>query len=368
MRGGWGKWLALVALAVVVWLTRRALTPFVVAGVLAYVLSPLVDLLQGRLKMRHGHAALLVFLALLAVLALGGWLLGARLVAEARAAAGETGPMVGAVERLIGGRPLDLFGYHFTAEELATRASEAISDELGKPGGALHAVQLTLELALKTLLALLTVAYLLVDGNRLGGFLLRFVPPEHREHAVVVSADIHRVLGRYLQGQLLLVVLMSIVTYVVLEWVFGLPHALLLGVLTGVLEVIPLIGPLAAGAIGSAVALAHGGPREAGLVALSYLLLRQAEDHLVMPQIVGRAVHVHPLATLFAVVAGEQLGGVLGALLAVPAVAAAKIVLDYTYPPLQPETHAARKGSAGGATAAPFVPRPAVAAHRPGSG
>ena len=71
---------------------------------------------------------------------------------------------------------------------------------------------------------------------------------------------------------------------------------------------------------------------QAGAVALLYLAIRQLEDQLVMPLVVGRAVHVHPLVTIFAVVAGEHLAGPLGALLAVPLAAAAKVVLDYAYP------------------------------------
>jgi predicted PurR-regulated permease PerM len=65
---------------------------------------------------------------------------------------------------------------------------------------------------------------------------------------------------------------------------------------------------------------------------VTYLVLRQVEDQLVMPIIVGRAVHVHPLVTIFAVLAGEKIAGVLGMILAVPVAATVKVVLDYAYP------------------------------------
>jgi predicted PurR-regulated permease PerM len=102
--------------------------------------------------------------------------------------------------------------------------------------------------------------------------------------------------------------------------------------LTGVLEVIPLIGPIAAATIACTIGFVHGGANEALALAITYLVLRQLEDQLVMPLIVGRAVHVHPLVTIFAVLSGEKIAGVLGMILAVPVAAAAKVVLDYAYP------------------------------------
>ncbi|MBV9359148.1 MAG: AI-2E family transporter, partial [Chloroflexi bacterium] len=137
-----------------------------------------------------------------------------------------------------------------------------------------------------------------------------------------------------LRGQLILVVLMSTVTFIVLEWIFHLPYALWLGIMTGILELIPLLGPFTAGTIACAVALSQGGPTEAIGVGLTYFALRELEDQLVMPVVVGRAVHVHPLLTIFAVLTGERIAGVLGMILAVPIAAGIKVVLDYAYPAL----------------------------------
>ena len=145
--------------------------------------------------------------------------------------------------------------------------------------------------------------------------------------------QIHRVLGRFLRGQLVLIVLMSTVTFAAVEWLFRLPYALWIGILTGVLEIIPLIGPITAGAIACTVGFAQGGPNEAAALAILYFVLRQVEDQIVMPLVVGRAVHVHPLVTIFAVLTGEKIAGVLGMILAVPIAAAIKVVLDYAYPP-----------------------------------
>jgi predicted PurR-regulated permease PerM len=110
--------------------------------------------------------------------------------------------------------------------------------------------------------------------------------------------------------------------------VFRLPYALTIGIATGVLEVIPLLGPLLAGALACSVAISRGGAQLAAWIALTYFVLRQLEDQIVMPLVVGRAVHLIPIVTLFAVLCGERIAGPLGMILAIPLAAAIKILLD----------------------------------------
>jgi predicted PurR-regulated permease PerM len=240
------------------------------------------------------------------------------------------------VENLTGGQNFDLLGQNITSRELGRRLDEAMRNELGTPSQAIQAISVGFELLLGVVLVFISLAYMLIDGHTFFRYGLRFVPAEHRAHVAYLSNEIHHVLGRYLRGQLVLICLMSSVTFLILEWGFHLPYALWVGILTGILETIPLIGPIAAGAIASTIGFSQGGPSEAAMLAIVYFVLRQVEDQLVMPQVVGRAVHVHPLVTIFAVLLGERVGGVLGMILAVPIAAAVKVVLDYTYPQGRP--------------------------------
>lgn len=327
------KWLVIGALVGLLWVARGVLPPFIVAGILAYVLSPLVDQLAERTGINRRLVALGVFAVVLLVC--GGLILfaGARLNGELRALQRE-GPSIieSVVDKFTGGQPIDLFGQSLTSAELGRRLEIAIRDELGTPSQAIQAVRVGFELLLGVILVFLSLAYMLVDGRGFFQYVLHFVPTEHRAHVEHLSEQIHLVLGRYLRGQLLLIVLMSTVTFLILEWAFHLPYALWIGILTGILEIIPLIGPITAGAIACTVGFSQGGPQVAAELAIVYFVLRQTEDQLVMPLVVGRAVHVHPLVTIFAVLTGEKIGGVLGMILAVPIAAAFKVVLDYTYP------------------------------------
>jgi predicted PurR-regulated permease PerM len=261
------------------------------------------------------------------------WLVGARANGELRAIERE-GPSVieAVVDRVSGGQTMDMFGQRISSAELGRRLDQGLRDELGTPSQAIQAVTVGFQVLLSVILVFLSLAYMLIDGQTFFDYLLRYVPGEHRPHIQYLSREIHQVLGRYLRGQLLLIALMSTVTFVLLEWVFHLPYALWIAILTGVLETIPLLGPITAGAVACLVGFSQGGATEAAALAIVYFVLREVEDQLVMPIVVGRAVHVHPLVTIFAVLAGERIGGVLGMILAVPITAAVKVVLDYAYP------------------------------------
>ena len=130
------------------------------------------------------------------------------------------------------------------------------------------------------------------------------------------------------------------VVYLLLGPILHVPYALAIAVLTGFLEVIPLIGPLLAATIAAVVALSSGGTGLAIAVIVTYVVLRQIEDQLVMPLLIGRAVHLHPVVTIFSVLVGLSAWGVLGGLLAVPVAAALNVALRELYPPDDPAPEA----------------------------
>ena len=327
------RWAALVAAAVLLILARRVLAPFAIAAVLAYIFSPLVDTLVERTRARRGLVVVVLYGLLVGAAFVTLRLVGPPLAEEARALTAAGPSIAGSVvQSLTGGRTLEVLGQRVEPGQLAAYADSALAEFFGDPTEALHVVEQVFHMALDTLLVLILTFYFLLDGGRIGQYMIRFVPPEHRVHAREVARRVHVVLGRYVRGQLLLIALMSVVTYAVLRLGFGLPYAVVLAIATGFLEIIPLLGPLIAGGMATSVALAHGGPSMAIGVALAYTILRQIEDQVVMPLVVGRAVHLHPVATLFAVLAGGAIAGVLGMLLAVPAAAALKVLLDYLYP------------------------------------
>ena len=328
------RWPVLTVVAIVMaYLARNVLAPFIIAAVLAYIISPLVSSLEERLRWRRVAVVAVLYVVLLALLGGGIWLLEVRLAQEARALR-LAGPdlVEAAFVRLLGSQRVDLLGQAVDAHLLAQWTRQQLNDLLGRPSDTLQLFQFAIEGLARLFLTLIALFYFLLDGRRFGQYAQRFVPVARRQHVREVAGAIHVVLGRFLRGQLFLIALMTVLNYLVLELVFGLPYALPIAIASGILEVIPLLGPITAGAIASAVALVHGGTGMMIGVIIAYIVLRQIEDQFVMPIVVGRAVHLHPLVPIFAVLTGGTIAGILGAVLAVPAAAAVRVTLDFLFP------------------------------------
>ena len=138
---------------------------------------------------------------------------------------------------------------------------------------------------------------------------------------------------------------------IVLGPILHLPNALALGVMTGLFEVITFIGPIIAGAVVGIVALSSGGPALAITAVVFLFVLRQIEDVVMMPAVLGRAVHLHPLAALFSVAVGATAFGIVGTFLALPVAAGINVALHEFFPEelgVAARAGAARQGRGGG--------------------
>ncbi len=132
--------------------------------------------------------------------------------------------------------------------------------------------------------------------------------------------DINSTLAAYIRAQLTACVLIGVVCALGFT-VLGLPGGLVMGVLAGIFEFVPLVGPLVIAIMAAILAMFHAGPFNAFLVLLFLGVLRIIHDYAVYPRLIGQGIHLHPLAVIFAILAGEKLAGVAGIFLAIPVVA-----------------------------------------------
>ena len=322
-----------LGLAALFWFARPVMLPFVVGAIVAYAFSPAIDSLQAR----TGRSRLLVVIAAYAV---GLLALAALAIAFAGPVSREasllirSGPdaLTTAIHQILGSGSITVGDRTFTAEEIALQAQTAIDAFLQTPEGALLAAQQLLHGLLDIVLTLIVTFFLLLDGERFGNTALRFIDPNDRPRVQQIAARTHGVVGQWIRGQMILVVFVSIVVTIVLGPILHLPNAAALGVMTGVLEVITFIGPLIAGTVVGIVALSTGGPTLAITAVVFLFVLRQIEDIVVMPAVLGRAVHLHPLVALFAVVVGSTAFGVVGTFLGLPVAAAISVAMHELYP------------------------------------
>lgn len=330
-------------LVVFIWRAGSIVQPFIWASILAYILLPFVGALERRLAVPRTVAAVAVFVLLLAVLFGGGRLLLPRLVDNTRDFQRSWPTLIGNARETISDT-FDQFGLSDVDDSLI---GPNIADIERQLAGMAQRNALPFALGaghflLEFLIFLIATFLMLRDAPRLLDVLRRQIPRGHRDEVLHVLRDTNVMLGRYIRGQLVLVLLMSTVTTVGLT-LLGVPYSILLGLITGLLETIPFVGPITAGTLACLVALGHPNPfgwsplAYVGVVALMYTILRHAEDYLVIPAIIGRAVRLHPAVVIFALLSGGAVFGLLGIVLAVPVAATLRLVLIYVRAKLRDE-------------------------------
>lgn len=168
--------------------------------------------------------------------------------------------------------------------------------------------------------------YLVIEENAFQKAFRLLMPAHHMAYVEVVVDRIQARLGRWVLAQLTLAVSIGVVVGIGL-WLLGVRHALALGVVAGVLEIIPMIGPIVSGVIGTLIALSQSLLLGVG-VAVLYVVIQQTENHFLIPNIMRKATGLNPLVTLIAVLIGAQIAGVVGVMLSVPVATIVSIFLS----------------------------------------
>ncbi len=179
-------------------------------------------------------------------------------------------------------------------------------------------VQASFNFLVNLVLTLVIAFYLLLDGERLKERLYELVPDSQLSRVGFVEATINEVLGGYLRGQLLMGLTIGTMAGVGTA-LLGVQYPVLIGVLSAILELIPMLGPWLSSMPAVAIAALSGNPWPLTFwVALYFLLIQQLESNVIGPRITGHAVGLHPLGALMALLVGIELDGIIGALFAVP--------------------------------------------------
>ncbi|MER3437515.1 MAG: AI-2E family transporter [Chloroflexota bacterium] len=215
--------------------------------------------------------------------------------------------------------------------ELGSQIATTISDAV------LPLVLGTFTVLIELFIYLVASFYFIVYGDRFVLAIRNILSRRYHREVDRLLMDINTTLGAYIRGQALLVVIMSTASYIALR-ILEVDYALVVAIATGFLELIPIVGPWSAGAIAVSVGLFQdttpfgwSNLTLAIVIGLVYFMLRQMEDVFVIPLLIGRIIHLHPLLVIFVVVVGTTLGGILGLLLAVPLAAVTKIIVTYFY-------------------------------------
>jgi len=171
--------------------------------------------------------------------------------------------------------------------------------------------------------------YLSVQEAGSKKFFASLLPQEHQKYAVELINRIQYKMGRWLQGQIVLMFLVFAIDYLGLLLI-GAPYALILAIMAGVLEIVPFVGPIVSAIIATAISLLHG-PATGLMVLALFTLVQQLEGYVLAPLIMKRAVGLNPVVVIVALLIGAKLAGVLGIIVSIPtATVIGELVNDLT--------------------------------------
>ncbi len=175
------------------------------------------------------------------------------------------------------------------------------------------------------LMVLILTFYMLINEQDIKKFVSFIFPENHRESAVVVINKISAKIGSWFRGQMLLGLVVFILDFIGLS-IIGVPYALILAVIAGLLELIPTIGPIVAAVISALIALTIS-PWTALFVIILYLVVALLENAFLVPKIMQKAVGISPVVILLALLVGAKLMGIVGAILSIPLAASLSVVI-----------------------------------------
>lgn len=324
-------WLTVASAATIalVYLWRALIFHLILAAFLALVLNPAVRRLE-KFGLHRGPAILLVVILF--------FILFAGLIAAVAAPISSQGvnfakhapQYLQQAEQHKG--PLSAFAHRFHLDKELTKAAPAISRTLSKlPSRTVGVLRQAASTVVSVATVLILAIFMLVEGPTFVSAFLAGVPDGKREQVRLVGATTSTVVSRYTLGVVGMGVLNGIVTAVVLK-ATGVPFVTSLAVWAGLVDILPIIGGLVAIVSAGLFALAHS--LVAGIVVVVVMFAyQQVKNHALYPLAVGRAVQLNALLVLVAVLAGSELMGITGALLAIPVAGALHAVLVEFAPP-----------------------------------
>jgi predicted PurR-regulated permease PerM len=336
--------LLLVALLAIWGIARAAgtvLLLFLIAGVIALILNPLVKLLERR-RLPHGAAVFAVYIGLLATLVGVGAVLANPVSDQVQNFQRDVPGLVDDATQSLDDvqRWLDDKGIDIRIKDQGETALQTLERKVLRGSGDVVSfsrdlLQRLVETSFALVLILVISVYMLVYAETIGNVVRSVMPRGAGTPDDDLPLGVQRAVFHYVRGQLLFSLIMGTTAAVAL-WIFGLlgifpdgrRYALFFGAFFGLMELIPYIGPVL-GAIPPILVALFDNPISAIWVALLFLGIQQLEGHVVAPQVFGHSLRVNPLLIIFALLFGAELYGVIGAFVALPVAAILRETVVY---------------------------------------
>jgi len=312
----------------------RVINPFIYAMVLAYILNPLVNILERR-NIKRKWGVLIIFAIILVVLSLFFALVIPKTVSDLTGFIRDIPNIVMFVQEWFDDLRNENFGAvilkleeYINLDSQLENLSKYIQSSLENIVSFLVASTATL---FDLLMTPIITFYYLKDKDKILNFLKNIIPNKIYPEVEKVASDMNRILGGFIRGQLIIALIVGILTGIAAA-LLGVPYAITIGIQAGLTNIIPYFGPWIGGILPVILALMIS-PIRALWMVLAIVIIQQGESDLISPQIMARSVGLHPLLVMFSVLFFGSIFGIIGLIVGVPLMAIliniGKYIIEY---------------------------------------
>ena len=302
--------------------------PLAIAAIVVYLLNPVVSFLERR-GMRRIFGVTLVYVVFLVIvstiLRLLIPMISEQLTAFIDALPGYANTAIERANQLLARLGYDV-RISLDNDEIARLIQENRQTIIGLIGGVRDIAGQILHVLVVLAVGIILSIYLLLDLPKIQRGFMQMIPERVRPELTDILERISATLGGFFRGQLLVATFVGVASAVGLT-IAGVPFGILIGLIAGILNLVPLIGPFLAMIPAVLVGLLSGQPSKALWAAIVLLVVQQIDNHVVSPNVMGRTVNLHPVTVMLALLAGAALAGILGMLVVIPSVAVAKVLI-----------------------------------------
>ncbi len=314
----------LILLSIVfLYMVRDIVMLLFIAVIIVAAIDPAVDFMQKK-RIPRPIGTLIIYIVLLALISLAVSFLIPPMTKQLHEFSGNLNQYYAGAENSLNNFGTLLQGQHIDIG--VSRMVNEIGNAVGNiPRSIFSTTVGVFSSALSFIVVLSMAFYMSVEEDGIKKFIVSLTPEPHKKYAASLTTRIESKIGRWMAGQLMLMIIIFILDYIGLTLI-GMPYALVLAFLAGILEAVPYVGPIASAIPGIIIGFLVS-PVKGFLAFLVYLVAQQFETNVIVPQIMKKALGLNPVATISAILIGFKLAGVLGAIIAVPTATAISLFI-----------------------------------------
>lgn len=311
------------------YIEREILAPFVLGAIFAYIFNPIINFFSHKIKFPRTISIIIIYLIIISLLVFLSLFLARQIIDESSELKVFIANFLVTTKDSINNLP------SWIKPMLEDSFSSFEKLKVITPLSVFSFFPQAISRIVSFVIFLFSAFYFLKEGKNMFNKLLNLIPNSYRIDVEILFRKINSVLKAYLRGQVFLIFLVSLMIFIALS-ILKLKFALILAIFSGIVEIVPILGPIIAITVAAIVALIVGdlnfslSPISGAItVIIVFFVIRQFQDYFINPLIMGRITKLHPLVVLFAVLAGQHIWGILGVILAVPMVATTKIIIEF---------------------------------------